>query len=156
MTENRTYNILVANGVNLDLLGRREPDIYGRFSIQNLQDRLLQQAQQFEQVFAAEFSLNFYQSNQEGLFLDKLSEQDWDAILINPGAWTHSSIALADRLKGLAIPYIEIHISNTAKREAFRHQSYTAPHALGVISGLGPLSYEAALFAICKYLTIAP
>ncbi len=156
MTQKRTFEILIANGVNLDLLGRREPDIYGSLTLQNLQDRLEQQAKQFELVFASHFRTSFYQSNHEGAFLEKLSEKAWDAVILNPGAWTHTSLALADRLKGLQIPYIEVHLSNTSNRETFRHHSYTAPSALGVIAGLGPLSYDAALFAICKYLTIAP
>ncbi len=101
------------------------------------------------------FELEFFQSNHEALFLEQLS-LDWDGAVINPGAWTHTSLALADRLSGLALPFVEVHISNLAKREAFRQHSYAAPHALGVCFGFGLPSYLCALTGLYAHFSSKP
>lgn len=133
-------NILIANGVNLDLLGRREPSVYGRHDLEFLEQTL----RTYEKEQAGRVSLSFYQSNEEAAFLGKLSE-GWDGIVLNPGAWTHTSLALADRLAGLSVPFVEVHISNLAPRESFRQHSYCAPYAWGIVSGFGLVGYRVAL-----------
>ncbi|MCB9228784.1 MAG: type II 3-dehydroquinate dehydratase [Deltaproteobacteria bacterium] len=145
--------ILVANGVNLDLLGRREPDIYGKQTLGDIETALTQLARGLEATGCfRSCRLSFYQSNSEEQFLLKLSEP-WDGILLNPGAWTHTSLALGDRMKALGTPYIELHLSALCRREAIRQRSYTAEAALGVIQGLGPDSYTAGLTALLSYLS---
>lgn len=144
--------ILVANGVNLDLLGTREPENYGHENLKHLRDLL-----DFESKKLAEITghsgcqLEFIQSNHEGVFLDSL-KATYDGIIINPGAWTHTSLALGDRLKGLGVPYIEVHLSRLSCREAFRQHSYIADGAIGVIQGFGFDSYLSALFALLRNL----
>lgn len=141
-----TRNILIANGVNLDLLGRREPTIYGKQDLESLEIGL----RQYEKEQAGRVSLSFFQSNEEAAFLVKLSE-GWDGIVLNPGAWTHTSLALADRLAGLAVPFVEVHISNLSSRESFRQHSYCAPYAWGIVSGFGFIGYRVALEGLlCK------
>jgi 3-dehydroquinate dehydratase-2 len=137
--------ILIAHGVNLDLLGQREPEIYGSTTLANVEDELRKINPALAKAFGLEATdLTFYQSNHEGLFLEKISE-GWDGAVINPGAWTHTSLALADRLAGLKLPFAEVHLSNLAKREAFRQHSYSAPHAIGVCFGFGSASYVSGL-----------
>ena len=144
----KSVKILVANGVNLDLLGRREKDHYGTASLSDIQKDLQDLAPKFaEALNTTEPQLTFFQSNVESEFLSMLSKE-WNGALINPGAWTHTSLALGDRLAALKLPFIEIHLSNLARRESFRHNSYAAPHALGTISGLEKHSYSAGLFAL--------
>lgn len=141
-----TRNILIANGVNLDLLGRREPTIYGKQDLEALEILL----RQYEKDQSGRVSLSFFQSNEEAAFLAKLSE-GWDGIVLNPGAWTHTSLALADRLAGLAVPFVEVHISNLSSREPFRQHSYCAPYACGIVSGFGFIGYRVALEGLlCK------
>ncbi|MBF0274801.1 MAG: type II 3-dehydroquinate dehydratase [Nitrospinae bacterium] len=136
--------LLVINGPNLNLLGEREPGIYGTDSLKSIESRLLE--------LAKEFSVNaeFFQSNNEGDLVERVHQAFRDGvnfIVINPGAYTHTSIALRDAFLGTKIPFIEIHISNVYKREEFRHKSYLSDIALGVISGLGTLGYELAFKA---------
>ncbi len=146
--------ILIAHGVNLDLLGRREPSVYGRHTLADIDLKLRQLSPALAAAFEMpEVELSFFQSNHEGLFLDELSKP-WAAAIINAGAWTHTSLALADRLIALSLPFVEVHISNLAKREAFRHHSYAAGHALGVCYGFGIDSYTAALSGL--YAVLAP
>ena len=144
--------ILVANGVNLDLLGQRDPEIYGKKTLVGIQDWLSSQAEAIARL--AGFSacrLHFYQSNSEERFLEKIAEP-FDAILLNPGAWTHTSLALGDRLMAIGTPYLEVHLSHLSKREGFRQSSWTAAGAIGVIHGLGAISYSAGLLAILQHL----
>lgn len=149
---NNSVRILVANGVNLDLLGRREPGIYGSSSLADVLEKLEKSAQEFATLLGfKELDLVCFQSNDEGEFLNKL-DGNWDGILINPGAWGHTSLALGDRLVGLGIPYVEVHLSNVAAREKFRHHSYTAPNACGVVSGLGVESYSAGMWGLLAHL----
>lgn len=145
-------NILIANGVNLDLLGRREPTIYGKHSLADIEDKLRQVSPALATVFALPtVELTFFQSNHEGLFLEEISKS-WDAAVINAGAWTHTSLALADRLAAVSLPFVEVHISNLSNREEFRQHSYAARHALGVCYGFGIDSYTAALSGLYAVL----
>lgn len=134
-------SILVINGPNLNLLGTREPDIYGHETLEDLEARLNQVAQELD------VSLEHFQSNHEGAIVDKIqqSRDRVDFILLNAGAYTHTSVAIRDALSGTDIPFFEIHISNVHKREEFRHHSYLSDVALGVIVGFGLEGYEFAL-----------
>ena len=132
---------LIINGPNLNLLGRREPGIYGEDSYENLCKRL--------KALAAEHNSTAicFQSNHEGAIIDAIHSADgaYDAIIMNPGAFTHYSYAILDALKAVDVPCIEVHISNVHQREEFRHKSVTAPACVGQICGLGRCGYEAAM-----------
>jgi len=135
---------LVLHGPNLNLLGTREPEIYGRQTLADIDAGLVRQAQ------AAGHSLTSFQSNAEHELIDRVHEARGDGvaiILINPGALTHTSIALRDALLGVAIPFIELHLSNVHAREPFRRHSYLADVAIGQVCGFGPDSYRLALDA---------
>jgi 3-dehydroquinate dehydratase-2 len=143
--------ILVANGVNLDMLGKREADIYGNFTLLDLEKFLKSEVQSAAKLAGLEsFKMVFFQSNTEGEFLEKLSSASWDGIVINPGAWTHTSVALVDRLTAIAVPFVEVHISNIAAREEFRKNSFCAKHAAGVVYGFGLDSYLVGLIGLLK------
>ncbi len=136
--------LLVLNGPNLNLLGTREPGVYGDTRLSDIENRLSGLAA------AAGHELDCFQSNAEAALVDRIHQAGSDKvafILFNPGAYTHTSIALRDALLGVAIPFIEVHISNVFSREEFRHRSYLSDVAVGVISGLGPEGYELALSA---------
>ena len=132
---------LIINGPNLNLLGKREPGIYGENSYESLCGRL--------EAFAAAHgaSAECFQSNHEGAIIDAIHAADgvYDAIVMNPGAFTHYSYAILDALKAVSVPCIEVHISNVHQREEFRHRSVTAPACVGQICGLGLYGYEAAM-----------
>lgn len=132
-------NIIIINGPNLNLLGKREPEHYGSTTFEVYYETL-------QELFPA-VKLHYYQSNIEGELIDKLHEIgfSFDGIIMNPGAYTHTSIAIADAIKSITTPVIEVHISNTFAREDFRHQSFTAANAKGVIIGFGLKSYELAI-----------
>ena len=151
MKQAKQLKILVANGVNLDLLGKRQPEIYGFTRLKDLEAELNHKKEKIESLYSVEIELSFFQSNHEGLFLDELGK-DWDGAIINPGAWTHTSLALADRVAGLELNFVELHISNISGREDFRKNSYTAKHALGVVYGFGIGSYTTALFGLVNAL----
>ena len=143
--------LLLINGPNLNLLGSREPQIYGAETFADIEQRVQQLAEQ------AGHALTCVQSNHEGVLVDAIhqaAQQQVDFILINPGAYTHTSVALRDALAGTEMPFIEIHLSNTHAREAFRHHSYLSPIAHGVIMGLGAQGYELALQAALKQLQV--
>ncbi len=131
--------ILIINGPNLNLLGTREPDVYGSESFESYFETLQNQFSTMQ--------LSYYQSNIEGELISKLQEVGftYDGIIINAGAYTHTSIGIADAIKAITTPVVEVHISNTFSRETFRHQSFISPHAKGVIIGFGLKSYELAL-----------
>ena len=131
--------ILVLNGPNLNLLGKREPEIYGNQSFEDYFETL--------QTQFPKLDLEYYQSNHEGLLLDKLHEVgfDYDGIVLNGGAYTHTSIAIADAIGAITTPVIEVHISNVHAREAFRHHSYFSSKCIGVIVGLGLDGYRLAI-----------
>ena len=132
-------NILVLNGPNLNLLGKREPHIYGSQTFEDY----------FEQIKFSypNVSLHYFQSNNEGQLIDKLHEIGflYDGIVFNPGGYTHTSVALADAVAAIKAPVIEVHISNTFAREAFRHHSYISAVARGTIVGLGLAGYNLAI-----------
>lgn len=134
--------ILIINGPNLNLLGRREPSIYGNLSFDEFYTTLKKKY--------ADVELEYFQSNIEGEIIDKLHEVGFscDGIVMNAGAYTHTSVAIGDAVKGIESPVIEVHISNIHQREDFRHVSYIAPNARGVIAGFGLQSYELALESI--------
>jgi 3-dehydroquinate dehydratase-2 len=137
-------SILVIQGPNLNLLGTREPEVYGKTTLEDIHKKLesLAKAQSVE--------LSTYQSNHEGELIDRIqkAKQDGvDFIIINPGAFTHTSVALRDVLAGVAIPFTEVHLSNIHQREEFRKHSYLSDIATGVICGLGAIGYELALQA---------
>ena len=136
--------ILVLNGPNLNLLGTREPEIYGTATLADVEAGLARLARELGH------SLMSYQSNGEHPLVDRVQQaraEQVDFILINPGALTHTSIALRDALVGVGIPFIEVHISNIFAREAFRHKSFLTDVAIGIVSGLGVQGYELALRA---------
>lgn len=143
-SQGRLPRILVASGVNLDLLGRREPGIYGSATLHDLESIASRE-------FAARAELVFAQTNVESEYL-ALLDGAWDGAVINPGAWTHTSLALADRLAGLQLPFVEVHLSNTAARESFRHHSYTARLAVGIVQGFGINSYLLGIEGLLRYL----
>ncbi len=137
--------ILIINGPNLNLLGKREPEIYGTDTLEDVIIRCRQIASTHK------VDVEAFQSNHEGQLIDKIhqaGQQKVDWIIINPAAFTHTSVALRDALAGVAIPFIELHISNVHSREEFRHHSYLADIAQGVICGLGIKGYELATQAI--------
>jgi 3-dehydroquinate dehydratase-2 len=140
--------ILVLNGPNLNLLGTREPEHYGADTLADIEDRLKSQAGD------AGLQLDFYQSNAEHALVDKLHQarSGVDFIIINPAAFTHTSIAIRDALSAIAVPFIEVHLSNVHAREAFRQHSYLSDIAQGVICGLGAQGYELALQAAIRQL----
>ena len=145
-------SVLIANGVNLDLLGTREPGIYGSQSPGDLEAYLTDKAPKLAGCLGLSgCRLSFFQSNFEGAYLEKLGD-DWDGIILNPGAWTHTSLALGDRLAALAVPFVEVHLSAVCQREDFRQRSFSAAHALGVVQGLGFDSYLAGLLALLSHL----
>ena len=131
--------ILVINGPNLNLLGQRETEQYGSETLEKIEDSLRRQAE------TAGLAIEFMQSNHEGDIVDRIGKSDCDFIIINPGAYTHTSIAIQDALRAVTTPAIEVHISNIYAREEFRHNSYSAPACVGQISGLGSSSYRLAL-----------
>ncbi|MES0326697.1 MAG: type II 3-dehydroquinate dehydratase [Gammaproteobacteria bacterium] len=143
-------DLLVINGPNLNLLGTREPEHYGSDTLDDINKRLQEQATQ------QGFSLECFQSNSEVELIEKIHQtKDTKVrfILMNPAAFTHTSVALRDALSGVGIPFIEIHLSNVHAREAFREHSYFSDIAVGVISGLGAIGYELALQAALQQLT---
>jgi 3-dehydroquinate dehydratase-2 len=145
-------HLLLLNGPNLNLLGQREPGLYGADTLDAIEQRLGAEAESLG------VQLSCFQSNHEGALVDRIHQArgQVDGILINAGALTHTSIALRDALLGVAIPYVELHLSNVHAREAFRHQSYLADKALGVISGFGPASYSLALQGLLAKLRTQP
>jgi 3-dehydroquinate dehydratase-2 len=132
-------NIIIINGPNLNLLGKREPEIYGSDTFDDVFLRL-------EKDFP-DMNLEYFQSNHEGAILDKLHEVgfNYDGIVLNGGAYTHTSIAIADAIAAISTPVLEVHISNVHAREEFRHHSYFSAHCAGLIVGLGVKGYHLAI-----------
>ena len=140
-------NILVLNGPNLNLLGTREPEVYGTDTLQDIETKLQSIAQENN------VKIDFYQSNSETDLIDALhksKQDDVNFIIINPGAFTHTSIALRDAFLGVNIPFIEVHISNIYSREEFRKKSFLSDISQGLITGLGVSGYEFALMSILR------
>ncbi|KAB0239448.1 type II 3-dehydroquinate dehydratase [Microcystis aeruginosa EAWAG127a] len=141
-------SILVLHGPNLNLLGKREPNLYGNVNLETINQFLSEEATRLG------VNLTAYQSNQEGQLVDWI-QQAWGqqhGILINAGAYTHTSIAIRDALLGTKMACVEVHLSNIYKRESFRHHSYIADIAIGQISGFGAESYRLGLWALVDYL----
>jgi 3-dehydroquinate dehydratase-2 len=136
--------ILIINGPNLNLLGKRQPDVYGNKTFEDVFEKL-----------KTEFSgltLTYFQSNHEGEIIDQIHKADgvYSGIVLNAGAYTHTSIAIADAISSVDIPVVEVHISNIYKRESFRHKSIIAPYCKGSISGFGIDSYRLGLLSFIK------
>ena len=144
-----TFRLLVLNGPNLNLLGTREPEHYGSTTLDDINARLQ------EQAASGGVNVVSRQSNAEAELIDAIQaapSEGIDFIIINPAAFTHTSVGLRDALKAVGIPFIELHLSNVHAREEFRKHSYFSDIAVGVISGLGPIGYELALQAAVRYL----
>ena len=143
-----SVRILILNGPNLNLLGTREPDLYGHETLADIERRCRQKAKTLG------FEIAMRQSNSEGELINWIHEavSEWSAIIINPAAYTHTSVAIMDALKLVNCPIVEVHISNIFEREAFRHHSFVSPVASGVICGFGATGYELALEAISGLL----
>ncbi len=137
-------NIIIINGPNLNLLGKREPSIYGS---QSFEEYLVKLKEEYPSV-----NISYYQSNVEGELIDIIQETGFisDGIVLNAGAYTHTSVAIADAIRAIKCPVIEVHISNTHKREEFRHKSYLTAACLGTILGFGMDSYRLAVEALVR------
>lgn len=146
-----TKRVLVLNGPNLNLLGTREPDVYGSTTLQDVEDEL--------QILAKQLgaTVECRQSNQEGELIDWLHDarDSFDGVVMNPGGLTHTSVSLRDGIAACGVPTVEVHISNTAARESFRHQSLTAAVCIGSVIGFGKNSYGLGLRALIDYLNAA-
>lgn len=141
--------LLVLHGPNLNLLGSREPEVYGRATLAEIDDDLRARA------LAAGHELESFQSNAEHVLVERVQairDDDTDFVLINPAGFTHTSVALRDALAAVAVPFIEIHLSNPHAREPFRRQSYFSDLAVGVVCGFGPIGYGLALAAAIQHL----
>lgn len=143
-----TPTVFVLNGPNLNLLGLREPEVYGSDTLNDIEDRVKARAKQLG------LSIDFRQTNVEGQLVDWIQEARTKAkgIIINPAAYTHTSVALHDALKAVGIPTIEVHLSNTHAREEFRHHSYVSPVAHGIVVGFGAYGYELALDGLARII----
>ena len=141
--------VFVLNGPNLNLLGLREPEVYGSDTLQDIEDRLSDRAGRLG------LTIDFRQTNIEGELVNWIQEARTKArgIIINPAAYTHTSVALHDALRAADIPAIEVHLSNTYAREDFRHRSYVSPVAYGIVVGFGAYGYELALDGLARILT---
>ena len=140
--------VLVLNGPNLNLLGTREPEVYGRETLADIELLVRNRAE------ALGMEIDFLQSNHEGDLIDMVqAHRDWDGIIINPGGYTHTSVALADALLATPCPTVEVHLSNIFKREPFRHHSYISPAAWGCVMGFGYRGYLAAIDLLHGRLT---
>lgn len=141
-------SFLILNGPNLNLLGTRQPEVYGATTLKDIEANCLTLAHSFG------FELSFQQSNHEGVLIDAVhaAKRTHDLIILNAGAYTHTSIALRDAIASVEVPVIELHLSNIHAREDFRHTSHIAPVAVGQICGFGAYGYELALHAAADYL----
>lgn len=143
------YKVTIINGPNLNLLGKRETNIYGNETLSSIESSITELAATWE------MNIDFLQSNHEGEIVDQIHQanESSNGIIINPAAFTHTSVAIRDAIAAINIPVIEVHLSNIHAREEFRHHSYIAPVSLGQICGFGPMSYHLALHAMKDYLS---
>ena len=142
-------SILLINGPNLNLLGTREPEIYGATTLADVEAAAIAQGE------AAGHTVECFQSNHEGAIVDRIHAARTDGtrfVVINPGAYTHTSVAIRDAFAGVELPFCEVHISNVHKREAFRHHSYLSDIAVGVMAGFGVMGYTLALEFVIEQL----
>ena len=138
--------ISIIQGPNLNLLGTREPHIYGHFTLEGIHEEL-------SRVFGEEHELEFFQSNHEGALIDAIHRAIAnDGLVINPGAYAHTSYAIRDAISSISKPAVEVHLTNLSKRETFRHTSVTAPVCIGVIAGFGGYGYELGVRALLEHL----
>lgn len=145
-------HLLLINGPNLNLLGHRQPEIYGAETLESIEKKLKDKA------FKEDFQLDCFQSNSEGEIVDCIhkSLNKVDGILINAGAYTHTSLAIRDALLSVAIPYVELHLSNVYSREDFRQKSFISDQAIGLVCGFGVMSYYLAMQGLLSYLRESP
>ena len=143
-----TKTIFVLNGPNLNMLGRREPEIYGTLTLSDIENMCHEKARQLD------VKVDFRQTNHEGELVDWIQEAAGAAegIIINPAAYTHTSIALQDAIRAVGLPVIEVHFSNIHARESFRHKSFVSPVALGILAGFGAKGYTLAIEALADHL----
>jgi 3-dehydroquinate dehydratase II len=146
MKRKNKNKVLVIHGPNLHLLGKREPDIYGNCTLSTINTELRKKAKTYK------ITIEIIQSNSEGKLVEKITEGNYDFLIINPAAYTHTSVAIRDALLAVEKPAIEVHLSNVHKREDFRKHSLISDVVIGTISGLNELSYYLALEASCTYL----
>lgn len=142
------FNVLVINGPNLNRLGKREPEIYGYMTLEDIKETLVQLGKDLD------VHIDFYQSNIEGEIINTIhdAEGKYDGVVINPAAYTHYSYAIADAIKSITLPFVEVHLSNIYVREEFRSHSVTASSCIGAITGFGDFSYSAGLYALVDHL----
>lgn len=140
--------ILVINGPNLNLLGKREPEIYGNTDLEKINNELIEYAKTLNN----EIEIEFFQSNHEGDIVDKIQTTDANGLIINPAAYTHTSVAISDAIKGVKIKAVEVHLSNVSAREEFRKISYVSGVCLGTVAGFKQNSYKMALFGLYNEL----
>jgi len=142
------YNLLVINGPNLNRLGKREPEIYGHLTLEQINEDLSALAKTLD------VHIDFFQSNIEGEIINAIHTADdaYDGVIINPAAYTHYSYAIADAIKSITLPFAEVHLSNIYVREEFRSHSVTAASCIGAITGFGAFSYSAGLYALVDHL----
>jgi len=147
----KSLNILIMHGPNLNLLGTREPETYGSTTLNDINQQLTSLGKSLNA------NINTFQSNHEGKLVSRIHqalEDNVQGIVINPAAYTHTSVALRDALLGVNIPFVEVHLSNVQQREKFRHHSYLADAAIGIVAGFGPTSYTLALRGLIEKLTL--
>ncbi|MGI9554142.1 MAG: type II 3-dehydroquinate dehydratase [Thermodesulfobacteriota bacterium] len=143
--------ILVINGPNLNTLGKREPDIYGNHTLEDINKLLKSEAKNI----GKDVTLEFFQSNSEGEIVSRIQDafENFDGVLINPAAYTHTSVAIRDALLSTGLPTVEVHISNIFKREEFRQKSFVSAVSIGVVSGFGLNSYLLGLKGLCDFIS---
>lgn len=140
--------LLIINGPNINMLGKREPEIYGNTTLDDINNRL----REFASMVANDIELEFFQSNIEGEIVSKIQATDAQGLIINPAGYTHTSVAIPDAIKAIAIPAVEVHLSNIQAREDYRKISYISPVCIGTVAGFREDSYKMALLGLYNHL----